>query len=101
MEWLSCLFHAVMGMTVRMSFDDLRASEFRVRLIAARHLARVADENSQDVGSAFRSGFEMPLDRARTIADLHELSPLVELPQPVTELEREYLATAPEVERGT
>lgn len=77
-----------------MTFEGLPESEFHTRLIAARHLARVADENSQDVGSAFRSGFEMPFERAQIVADLHELSPLAELPQPVTELEREYLAGA-------
>ena len=77
-----------------MTFEGLPESEFRIRLMAARHLARVAEENSQDVGSAFRSGFEMPFDRAQMVADLHEISPLAELPQPVTELEREYLARA-------
>lgn len=42
--------------------------------------SQVADENSQDVGSAFRSGFDMPFERAQIVADLHELSPLAELP---------------------
>jgi hypothetical protein len=77
-----------------MTFEGLQESEFHIRLIAARHLARVAEENSQDVASAFRSGFEMPFDRAQMVADLHEISPLAELPQPVTELEREFLAHA-------
>jgi hypothetical protein len=77
-----------------MTFEGLPESEFHVRLIAARHLARVADENGQDVGSAFRSAFEMPFERAQMVADLHELSPLAELPQPLTELEREYVARA-------
>jgi len=77
-----------------MTFEGLPEGEFHVRLIAARHLARVADENSQDVGSAFRSAFEMRFEQAQTVADLHELSPLAELPQPVTDLEREYLARA-------
>jgi len=77
-----------------MTFEGLPEGEFHVRLIAARHLARVADENSQDVGSAFRSAFEMAFEQAQTVADLHELSPLAELPQPVTDLEREYLARA-------
>ena len=77
-----------------MTFEGLPESEFHVRLIAARHLARVAEENSQDVGDAFRSGFEMPLERAQVVADLRELSPLVELPQPLTELERDYVTGA-------
>ena len=75
-----------------MTIDGVPESVVPIRLIAARHLARVAGENAQDVGSAFRSGFEMSFERARTVADLHELSPVVELPQPVTEVEREYLA---------
>ena len=74
-----------------MTFEGLPESEFHVRLLAARHLARVAEENSQDVGDAFRSGFEMPLERAQVVADLRELSPLAELPQPLTEVEREYV----------
>jgi hypothetical protein len=77
-----------------MTFEDLPESERNVRLLAARHLARVAGDNSQDGGSAFRSAFEMSLERAHEIAELRELSPVDELPQPLTDVERAYLAAS-------
>ena len=76
-----------------MTIEGVPESELHVRIRAARHLARVAAENSQDVGSAFRSAFEMSFDRAQLIDDLRDISPEGEqLPQPLTDLEREYIA---------